>query len=229
MCRGAHTCSELGSEPANWSTRAPLVPPLWFEDQLDLFNDAVQSASTGDVARAVEILGSMQSDHLREWYVEHGQNSGGFRHRHLGKPGVGSTPTATDDTRLSSRLERDVFKRDGYRCRYCGHRVVPNGALRAFRDVVGTEVFPTGRSNAQRHGVEVAFRAGADHVVHWKLGGPTSMENLVTACWSCNFGKYYFTLQQIGLDDPRTRPPVLSGSWDGLVSLIPALRRQSGG
>jgi hypothetical protein len=51
------------------------------------------------------------------------------------------------------------------------------------------------------------------------LGGRNEADNLVTACVVCNFARDYFTLEQVGLADPRDRPPVLDG-WDGLTRLL---------
>lgn len=53
----------------------------------------------------------------------------------------------------------DVFKRDGFRCRYCG-RSADDGAV-----------------------------LHVDHVTAQSKGGPTTLENLVTACFECNLGK----------------------------------------
>lgn len=56
-------------------------------------------------------------------------------------------------------LRFDVFMRDGFRCRYCGVSVDDGAILHA------------------------------DHVIPESKGGPTTMENLVTACIDCNLGK----------------------------------------
>lgn len=56
-------------------------------------------------------------------------------------------------------LRFDVFRRDGFCCRYCG-RSVNDGAI-----------------------------LEADHVIPESKGGPTTLDNLVTACWACNSGK----------------------------------------
>lgn len=56
-------------------------------------------------------------------------------------------------------LRFNVFRRDGFRCRYCG-RSVDDGAV-----------------------------LHADHVIPESKGGPTTLENLVTACRECNIGK----------------------------------------
>ena len=79
-------------------------------------------------------------------------------------------------------------------------------------------------TNAAPQGVIHAFNIVADHVVPHNRGGRTDLENLVTSCPGCNYGKEAFTLEQLGLDDPRARPPVCSG-WYGLISLIPGLLR----
>jgi len=60
---------------------------------------------------------------------------------------------------MATGLRFDVFRRDDFRCRYCG-RGINQGVL-----------------------LEV------DHVVPQSRGGDDSMDNLVTACWQCNNGK----------------------------------------
>lgn len=138
---------------------------------------------------------------------------------------VPAVPTAQrDQLRSPQRFAKAVFARDGYRCRYCGVRLVPAEVLKAFGRAVGSDTFATAGTNLQRHGVALAFRAIADHVTPWTRGGRTDMENLVSACWSCNYGKADFTVDQIGLEDPRTRPVDTSDGWDGLTSRLAALR-----
>jgi hypothetical protein len=203
------------------------MPPDWFDAQMDLFASAVQKAAIGELKVARQLIGTIRSDHLRAWFVEHGQNTFGFRIRLLGRP-TPTLATELDNVRNPTvSMQREVFARDGYRCRYCGIRLVDRSVLAALADVVGREVFcPTG-TNAQRHGVIMAFRVCADHVVPWKGGGRTAVDNLVSACPSCNYGKSNYTLDQLGLDDPRGRPPSPSDGWDGLLPFVSALRKQA--
>jgi hypothetical protein len=56
-------------------------------------------------------------------------------------------------------LRFDVFMRDGFRCRYCGVSVDDGAILHA------------------------------DHLTPESRGGPTNLDNLVTACIDCNLGK----------------------------------------
>lgn len=51
------------------------------------------------------------------------------------------------------------------------------------------------------------------------VGGTNELENIVTACWPCNFGRGGDTIEELGLIDPRSRTPVLDG-WNGLTSIL---------
>jgi hypothetical protein len=101
--------------------------------------------------------------------------------------------------------------------------VLSKSALKLYQGIVGVDLFPMPKADAKRHGVALVFMPSHDHVGSRRDGGPDSLENLVTACWSCQFGKWGYSLEEIGVDDPRLRPPELS-DWDGLISLIPSLR-----
>jgi 5-methylcytosine-specific restriction endonuclease McrA len=93
----------------------------------------------------------------------------------------------------------------------------------AFGSVVGKDRFPTERENARRHGARLAFGAQVDHVTPFNLGGETTLENLVASCWSCNYGKARYHIDQIAIADPRERAPS-SEAWDGFVPLLAQLR-----
>jgi 5-methylcytosine-specific restriction endonuclease McrA len=67
-----------------------------------------------------------------------------------------------------------------------------------------------------------AFKIVADHVVPHRLGGPTGLENLVSACPTCNYGKSWYTIEQLEIVDPRSREPHRD-QWDGLAALLPRL------
>ena len=91
--------------------------------------------------------------------------------------------------------------------------------LEAFAKLVGKDVFPNGRSNTARHGIRLIMRATFDHVVpvsHDSDEDKNVLENVVASCWSCNFGKWYFTNKELGLSEPREPVP----GWDGLTGLL---------
>ena len=75
-----------------------------------------------------------------------------------------------------------------------------------------------GKGNQIRHGVALTFRATADHVVPMSFGGRTNLDNLVTSCWNCNYGKYNALLEQMGVNDPRDTAVDSKLSWNGLLT-----------
>ena len=159
---------------------------------------------------------------MRDWFVEHGQGSGKQRHRALGEPPSGAHGTANGPREPSKALEAIILVRDRFHCRYCGIPVITRKLLDAFGACVGSVALPLGRRNSEKHGAALVSQSVIDHVLPYQGGGETSLENLVTACWTCSFGKDRFTVSQLGLDDPRQRAPIET-SWDGLTSHLPNL------
>lgn len=114
-----------------------------------------------------------------------------------------------------------IFSRDGFRCRYCGCRVVRPGVrsllTALFPDIVQ---WPGGKGGDQlKHAAFFALNGVLDHVEPYARGGNSSAENIVTACWPCNFGKEDHTVEELRLFDPRVRSPVVD-DWDGLTRLV---------
>jgi 5-methylcytosine-specific restriction endonuclease McrA len=190
----------------------------------------MRHASTGKHEAALLDLAAIDDHALREWFVEHGQMSWYHRWRVLGEPDPEGTPNreAAEQRKITKEHADEVFVRDGYRCRYCGIRVVPKQVFAQAERILGAGAFRATGTNAQRHGIVLCFRANVDHVWPCKLGGSSNLENLATACWCCNYGKESKTLKQLGLDHPLERPPIKDG-WNGLTELLPGLQSQKAG
>jgi 5-methylcytosine-specific restriction endonuclease McrA len=65
------------------------------------------------------------------------------------------------------------------------------------------------------------MRATFDHVVpvsHDSDEDKNVLKNVVASCWSCNFGKSYFTVKELGLELPRE--PMFQDDWDGLTTTL---------
>ncbi len=220
MCRRKHECSELGTNPASWDRHCPLRPPSWIEEQLDLFIIAVEALAGGNREECHAVVSRIDSHKLRHWYVEHGQVSGKHRTKALGITKPCDVDVSMRDSLRSPRThQNDVFARDGYRCRYCGSRLVSRKLLKEFPMKLGSTVLQKGRTNLLTHGIIHATWPVADHVLPWKLGGRTNMENLVTACGACNYGKDRFTCEQMGIENPWNRAPIVDG-WVGLFARL---------
>ena len=221
MCIDAEFCTELGDDPQKWSTRCPLPPPKHLEECLDFFIQAFTEAKKGDISKSLELLTQTRSNKLREWFVEHGQMSG-HEHRVKGLE-VPPPPPFNGEYEKNKKpgraLEKQVFLRDGYRCRYCQTRVLDFKVFQKMEKLVGKENFrASAGTNDLRHGITFFFRATADHVVPLQGGGRTTIENLVTACWNCNIGKLDALLYQMGIEDPINYPTYENLKWDGMLS-----------
>jgi len=110
-----------------------------------------------------------------------------------------------------------LYARDGWRCRFCGCRVLSSRARSLIRACLPSAV-PWGEGKGY-HGAFFAMTASVDHVVPHSAGGGNEPGNLVTACWSCQFGRGSYAIEEVGLLDPRDRPPVVD-AWDGLSRVI---------
>ena len=102
--------------------------------------------------------------------------------------------------------------------RYCAARVVVPKARKILVDAFPDVVCWQGKDK-DLHAAFFALSAVVDHVVPHCLGGNNDTDNLVTTCQSCNYGKGDRLLAELGLIDPRTRPPILD-EWDGLERLV---------
>jgi hypothetical protein len=218
MCRNSKTCSELLIRDS-WSIYAPLLPPPWIRSRLETLGHVIKAARAGGIARARNAVAAIRSDDILEWCVEHGQMSGIHRDRVLGEQLAAPTANASGPRNPSKAMCRAVWERDYVHCRYCGIPIIPKPVLVALRDALGADVFPVGRRNAECHGAALISWAQVDHVVPFNFGGATEPGNLVACCWACNYGKDRFTLEQLGLEDPRRRSPARS-EWDGGFALL---------
>jgi len=115
----------------------------------------------------------------------------------------------------TSDLRQQLLKRDGYHCRFCGLPVIRPEIRRRIVKAYPREV-PWGRTNYSQHAAFQAMWAQYDHVVPHSHGGTNDADNLVVTCAPCNYGKMAYTIEQLGLLDPRLSEPVASSSWDGL-------------
>ena len=191
MCRAKEICEVLGVDPNKWSKTCPLPPPDYFEMSIDNFSDAVLSMVQGRIDESLDHLGRCNSDSVGAFFIEHGQQSAYFRVKKRKEiDRSNSLVKASNRTaRLMPSLENAVFVRDNYHCRYCGIRIIAKEVFVEFSRIVGTEEFSVERENDKRNGLTLGLRGVADHVQPYASGGETEIQNLVTSCYSCNFGK----------------------------------------
>lgn len=122
------------------------------------------------------------------------------------------------DRSIKVSVRREVLRRDGYSCRYCGLPVVDASIRKIAHQLYPSEVPWNSRNSAEQHsGFQVCWLQ-YDHVEPHSHGGMSTFDNVVISCALCNFGKDRFTLRQLNIEDPRLRPSVPS-EFDGLEQL----------
>lgn len=131
---------------------------------------------------------------------------------------------ARDTVRMPSKeTQYSIFWRDGWRCRYCGIKVISTAARKTL-----ITIFPEQTKwvpkEFHRHSSLYAMAASLDHVVPHSRGGKNELSNFVTACYCCQFGRGNFTLEEVQFNDPLLRSPIVTG-WDGLTRLEKFKRR----
>lgn len=126
---------------------------------------------------------------------------------------------------VTDRDKAATYIRDGFVCRYCGHRVIPLAVLVGISDV-----FPDDfayHTNYKRGEIHPAFWLApeTDHLLAHTRGGRSSIDNLVTLHAMCNLIKSdsYFE------DLPLVEHPDLTEEWDGLVPRLPAIAAAGNG
>lgn len=202
------------------SLREPIAELYEVASMLDL---GVGAHLAGDGARAGAYFLSANTEKVRN-FIESmwGKRSSWPDQVHylrLRKVTGIATPTPeARGTKVSGGTRRSVVQRDGFRCRYCGLPVIPA----SIRQKLSSE-YPYavgwGSSNASQHAAFQALWLQYDHVLPLSAGGLNDPSNVVVACAACNFMKWNYQLEELGLYDPRDRSP-LSSCWDGLTRLV---------
>jgi 5-methylcytosine-specific restriction endonuclease McrA len=130
-----------------------------------------------------------------------------------------SPPSLPDDQRIKVRMpnsteEALLYKRDGYHCRFCGMPVI-RGKVRERIRKVYPAALRWSKKNEEQHTAFQLLWGTVDHILPHARGGTNDFENTVVVCQPCNCARMHYTLDEVGLIDPRTREPVRS-TWDGL-------------
>ena len=121
--------------------------------------------------------------------------------------------------RLANKEQQvTLIARDGHQCRFCGIPVIHEEIRVAMRKHYKDEL-PWGKPKTKQHAAFQCMWTQFDHVLPYKRGGLTDINNLVVTCAPCNYGRGKYTLEEVGLIDPRTRP-VKRTSWDGLERFL---------
>jgi 5-methylcytosine-specific restriction endonuclease McrA len=110
--------------------------------------------------------------------------------------------------------KRDLIERYGRNCVFCGIPLIRKEIREAIRRVY-PDALPWGSKNEEQHAAFQCMWMQYDHVLPHSHGGDNGVSNVVLTCAPCNYGRMSWTLEEVGLIDPRALP-VYKTSWDGL-------------
>jgi hypothetical protein len=137
-----------------------------------------------------------------------------YEARHDGAAHADRTPGKK--VAIPTAVKREVAARDGWRCRYCGLRLVSRDLIVGINARLGDAFVIDGSVERSMHPAAYLLRYTQDHMVPRSAGGTNEPNNVVAACGTCQFQKGDCTLDELGLANPFDRPPTVDG-WDGLA------------
>ncbi len=177
------------------------------------FRKACVLVEAGKLIEAETILRNLKSDQLRQQFYATWEEYDRLNKEAL-KPLSQYPKVKKVDKRMpSAAVVREVYERDYWACRWCGTPIIADKPIKAMHKLFPA-TFKKGTTNDSMHGLMLSSRVSLDHVLPHSFGGTNDIENLVTSCWPCQFGRGNDLIERLGLSDPRDREPVAS-EWDG--------------
>jgi 5-methylcytosine-specific restriction endonuclease McrA len=188
------------------------IPEIWIA--AGLLREAVDAHLSGETHRAEALISEADVPAIAKWTDSIWGDRNQQIHRFRSAPNP--PPTLTKEMRPQPRMptvktKLRVKERDGFLCRFCGIPVVDK-SIRTRIHAAYPNALRWGRINVERHAAFQCMWLQYDHVLPSSRGGESSFGNVVVTCAPCNFGRMEWTLEEVGLMDPRTAP--VSPSWD---------------
>ena len=177
--------------------RRCFLPPSPEHDRAaDLLSRAADALLAGNLQQAEILLLEADLSALEDYrYAIAGPiNPAIIRQKKL--PIVPHLPRKGRPRMPGAAVEKQVLTRDGYRCRFCGTRVIVKEAQKAFTATV-PKAARWGSGNKNCHFGLAVLRASIDHLVPFQRGGNNDLDNLVTTCNPCQFGRGHFLLDEV--------------------------------
>ena len=181
---------------------------------------AVSAHIEGRSNSAEELIRLADIPAIREWTDSlWGKNSPHVQYRSVSD----APPTFTKEQRGKVRMptlaeKKQLLMRDGHHCRFCGIPLIRKEVREQIRKLF-PQVQIWGDKITECHAAFQAMWLQYDHVLPHSRGGKSELENMLITCAPCNYARMSFTLEEVGLADPRTREPIRS-TWEGLERIM---------
>jgi hypothetical protein len=188
---------------------------------------AVSAHLRGEHADATELLRMADDRTVWAWL----ESIWGAKSPHIHLRTIPDTPAIIPENlrakprQAPSALVRLVHERDGYYCRYCKIPVVSGTIRKALRNKY-PEAVPWSETDGKAcHAAFQCMWTQYDHIIPHCRGGTTTLDHIYLTCAACNYGRWHYTLEQVGILHPNSHKP-RRGDWDGLQRLLLPMRLQ---
>ena len=181
------------------------------------FRKACVLVEAGKLDEAESVLTNLDSDQLRQQFYATWD-----AYDRLSKAALKPLSQYPKVKKVGKRMPpaavvREVYERDFWTCRWCSTPIIADKPIKAMHKQFPA-TFYKGTTNDSMHGLMLSSRVSLDHVLPHSFGGTNGIENLVTSCWPCQFGRGNDLIERLGLSDPREREPIHT-DWDGCSTL----------
>lgn len=190
------------------------IPEIY--EAAQYLDDAITAHLAGDRQAAEALIKRADIPAIREWTESiWGKGSPYVKFRETPDSPAKLAKEQRVKVRMPNKSEKEMLhQRDGYHCRFCNvpviRKEVREELKRAYPDAL-----PWGKKNTEQHAAFQAMWLQYDHVLPHARGGNNDLNNIVITCGPCNFGRMDSLMEEVGIADPRERPPIKS-EWDGL-------------
>lgn len=188
----------------------------------DRLKSAVEAHLRGDRDECATLLWAANDPEVREWVSPF---LGPWRHNPYISVQIvsGAPPILPKADRCPLRMppvedRQELLRRYGHQCAFCGIPLVRVEVRKALHAAY-PEAAVWGRTNNDCHAALLCMWLQYDHILPHSRGGGNDLDNLVLTCAACNYGRMSFTLEEVGLADPRGRSR-LESEWCGLEGFL---------
>ena len=194
------------------------IPEIY--EARNYLDEAVTAHLLGNTGKASELIKLADMPIIREWTESiWGANSPYVIHRKIND----SIPILPKGERVKIRMpnsseKNKLHQRDGFHCRFCGVPLIRKEVRIAIKNIY-PESLQWGTKNIEQHSAFQAMWLQYDHLLPHSRGGNNDLDNIVITCAPCNYGRTDRLIEEVGLLNPFSHPPVQS-SWDGLEHIL---------
>ena len=221
----SHMQSHSTDPIATPDLRVCLRPPIpEIARAAGLLNNAVTAHLDGRRGEAVRLLEQANIPAIMEWAYSLAGKDSEYNTPRFRLDSLSKIPVAQrEKMRMpSSEGKQKLHEVYGYHCCFCGTPVIRSEVHNRLLSLYPNAIPWEGKKEIAKHAALYVMASQYDHVVPHSRGGLNDLGNMVLTCLPCNYGRSSFTLEEMGLFDPRTRERVecIAPGWDGLERLL---------